>query len=182
MPYYREVLLSAWPVNTITEVGLPPVKIDPQTLATLQEREWGFYGKNTRPLRRNQVEDVRSNEGPQSTLKHPKFLSEKARELAKSPAGTPAPEEVVPEIPLIIHDSKLESHKVEVPELYQHIEIKYSKFGIDDFDFGFVSGTIIGIVALIRIGTSTSRSILDSRITSLMPMQTLCCKSCTIPH
>ncbi|KAJ8119578.1 hypothetical protein ONZ43_g3499 [Nemania bipapillata] len=137
MPYYREVLLSAWPGNMVTEIGLPPVKIDPQVLATLQEREWGFYGKNTRPLRRNQVEDIRSNESPQSTLKHPKFLSEKARELAKSPAGTPAPEEIFPDLPLVIHDSKLESHKIEVPELYQYIEIKYSKFGIDDFDFGY---------------------------------------------
>ncbi|TGJ86618.1 hypothetical protein E0Z10_g2144 [Xylaria hypoxylon] len=137
VPYYREVLLSAWPGNMVTEVGLPPVKIDPQVVATLQEREWGFYGKNTRQLRRNQVEDVRSSESPQKMLKHPKFLSEKARELAKSPAGTPAPEEVVPEFPFVVHESKLESHKVEVPELYQHIEIKYSKFGIDDFDFGY---------------------------------------------
>ncbi|RWA06432.1 hypothetical protein EKO27_g8675 [Xylaria grammica] len=137
MPYYREVLLSAWPGNQVTEVGLPPVKIDPQVLATLQETEWGFYGKNTRPVRRNQVEDVRGSESPQKMLKHPKFLSEKARELAKSPAGTPAPEEVVPEFPLVVHESKLESHKVEVPELYQHVEIKYSKFGIDDFDFGY---------------------------------------------
>ncbi|KAH8163511.1 hypothetical protein CIB48_g4741 [Xylaria polymorpha] len=137
MPYYREVLLSAWPGNMVTEIGLPPVKVDPQILATLQEREWGFYGKNTRQLRRNQVEDVRGNESPQSTLKHPKFLSERARELAKSPAGTPAPEEVFPDITLVVHESKLESHKVEVPELYQHIEIKYSKFGIDDFDFGY---------------------------------------------
>jgi PAB-dependent poly(A)-specific ribonuclease subunit 2 len=120
----------------ITEVGAPPVKIDPQQLATLQESDWGFYGKNTRPLRRNQVECVRGAEIPQSTLKPPKFLSEKARELAKSPAGTPAPEEVVPEYPLVIHDSNLESHKTEVPEAYQNIEITYSKFGIDDFDFG----------------------------------------------
>ncbi|KAI0192050.1 exonuclease [Xylaria flabelliformis] len=137
MPYYREVLLSAWPGNMVTEIGLPPVKIDPQILATLQERDWGFYGKNTRQVRRNQVEDVRGNESPQSTLKHPKFLSERARELAKSPAGTPAPEEIFPDMALVVHESKLESHKVEVPELYQHIEIKYSKFGIDDFDFGY---------------------------------------------
>jgi PAB-dependent poly(A)-specific ribonuclease subunit 2 len=139
MPYYRETLLSAWPGNMVTEIGVPPVKIDPQVLATLQERDWGFYGKNTRSSRRNQVEGIRSHESPQSTLKPPKFLSEKARELAKSPAGTPAPEEVVPEFPLVVHDSNLESHKIEVPELYQNIEIKYSKFGIDDFDFGCAS-------------------------------------------
>ncbi|KAI6082233.1 PAB-dependent poly(A)-specific ribonuclease subunit PAN2 [Hypoxylon rubiginosum] len=141
MPYYREVLLSAWPNNMITEVGAPPVKIDPQFLATLQERDWGYFGKNTRPLRRNQVEDTRSAESPQSSLKPPKFLSEKAREAAKSPAGTPAPEEVIPEIPQILQDTKLESLKIEVPELYQNIEIKYSKFGIDDFDFGYFNKT-----------------------------------------
>lgn len=136
MPYYREVLLSAWPSNMVTEVGAPPVKIDAQFLTTLQERDWGYFGKNTRPLRRNQVEDTRNAENPQSSLKPPKFLSEKAREAAKSPAGTPAPEEVIPEFPQVLQDTKLESLKIEVPELYQNIEIKYSKFGIDDFDFG----------------------------------------------
>ncbi|KAI1387808.1 PAB-dependent poly(A)-specific ribonuclease subunit PAN2 [Hypoxylon trugodes] len=141
MPYYREVLLSAWPSNMVTEVGAPPVKIDPQFLATLQERDWGHFGKNTRPLRRNQVEDTRNTENAQSSLKPPKFLSEKAREAAKSPAGTPAPEEVVPEIPQVLQDTKLESHKIEVPDLYQNIEIKYSKFGIDDFDFGYFNKT-----------------------------------------
>ncbi|KAH9885476.1 PAB-dependent poly(A)-specific ribonuclease subunit PAN2 [Xylariomycetidae sp. FL2044] len=141
MPYYRDVLLSAWPSTMVTEVGAPPVKIDPQVVASLQEQDWGYYGKNTRQVRRNQVEDTRNNESPQSSLKPPKFLSEKARELAKSPAGTPAPEEVVPEFPLVLPDTKLESHKIEVPELYQNIEIKYSKFGIDDFDFGYFNKT-----------------------------------------
>ncbi|KAI1371056.1 PAB-dependent poly(A)-specific ribonuclease subunit PAN2 [Hypoxylon crocopeplum] len=141
MPYYREVLLSAWPSSMVTEVGAPPIKIDPQFLATLQERDWGYFGKNTRPIRRNQAEDTRSTESPQSSLKPPKFLSEKAREAAKSPAGTPAPEEVVPEIPQVLQDTKLESLKIEVPDLYQNIEIKYSKFGIDDFDFGYFNKT-----------------------------------------
>ncbi|KAI2469613.1 PAB-dependent poly(A)-specific ribonuclease subunit PAN2 [Annulohypoxylon bovei var. microspora] len=141
MPYYREVLLSAWPSNMVTEIGAPPIKIDAQFLTTLQERDWGYFGKNTRPLRRNQVEDTRNAENPQSSLKPPKFLSEKAREAAKSPAGTPAPEEVIPEFPQILQDTKLESLKIEVPELYQNIEIKYSKFGIDDFDFGYFNKT-----------------------------------------
>ncbi|KAI1364122.1 PAB-dependent poly(A)-specific ribonuclease subunit PAN2 [Xylaria arbuscula] len=141
MPYYREVLLSAWPTNMVTEVGHPPARIDPQFLATMQEKEWGWVGRHSRPVRRNQVEDTRGSDSPQKTRKHPKFLSEKARELAKSPAGTPAPEEVIPNIPLVIQDSKLESHKIEVPELYQHVEISYSRFGIDDFDFGYYNNS-----------------------------------------
>ncbi|KAI1336970.1 PAB-dependent poly(A)-specific ribonuclease subunit PAN2 [Xylariaceae sp. FL0016] len=141
MPYYREVLLSAWPGNMVAEVGAPPFKIDSQLFSTLAEREWGYYGKNTRSNRRNQVENTRSNDSPQSSMRRPKFLSEKAREMAHSPAGTPAPEEVVPEFPTVLPDNKLESHKIEVPDLYQNVEIKYSRYGIDDFDFGYYNKT-----------------------------------------
>lgn len=132
MPYYREVLLSAWPRDAIYEIGAPPVKEDPQFLASAQRRDWGFYGKNTRKQRRNQVEDTRSLDKEQNSLKAPRFLSEKAH----TPAGTPAPEEVVPESVKSVAPRPLESHNVDVPELYQNIEIMYSKYGIDDFDFG----------------------------------------------
>ncbi|KAI1326713.1 PAB-dependent poly(A)-specific ribonuclease subunit PAN2 [Xylariaceae sp. FL0255] len=141
MPYYREVLLSAWPSNAVTEVGAPPVKLDAPFVNTLTKREWGWFGKNTRPYRRNQVEDTRGSESLEKTLRPPKFLSEKARELAKSPAGTPAPEEIVPEFPQVLQDSKVEGNNNEVPAHYMPVEIKYSKFGIDDFDFGFFNKT-----------------------------------------
>ncbi|CAJ2505173.1 Uu.00g125670.m01.CDS01 [Anthostomella pinea] len=141
MPFYRETLLSAWPENMVTSVGAPPVKIDPQVLSTLQEREWGYWGKNIRPQLRNQVEDTRSSESPKSRLRPPRFLSEKARDLANSPAGTPAPEETIPEFPQVSHDANLECRKAEVPELYRTIEIKYSRFGIGDFDFGYFNKT-----------------------------------------
>lgn len=119
----------------ITEVGAPAAKIEPPVLAALQERDWGYYGKNTRGLRRNQVEDTRTMlRNNHSLMTIPKFLSEKARESIKSPAGTPAPEETFPEYPLVLPDT-IESHKVDVPSFYQPVEIKYSRFGIDDFDF-----------------------------------------------
>lgn len=39
-----------------------------------------------------------------------------------------------------VHDSaspnELESLKPEAPLMYRNLEIKYSKFGVDDFDFG----------------------------------------------
>lgn len=92
-------------------------------------------------MRRNQLEDTRrlQNTKEFGLINKPKFLSEQAREIAHSPAGTPAPEEV-PNDPLseITNNRTLESHKVSVPELYQSIDIQYSKFGIDDFDFGSV--------------------------------------------
>lgn len=144
MPYYREVLLSAWPSEALYEVGATPARDDPQFLASLQRRDWGLYGKNTRGMRRNQLEDTRrlQNTKEFGLINKPKFLSEQAREIAHSPAGTPAPEEV-PNDPLseITNNRTLESHKVSVPELYQSIDIQYSKFGIDDFDFGFYNKT-----------------------------------------
>lgn len=134
MPYYREVLASAWP-TLVSDVGAPPPKFDPQFLATLKPAEFGLYGRNTRGLRRNQAEDTRSSHRSTSSgLKAPKFLSEKARELAKS--ESPAPDEKADELLNPFSELDIESRKSEVPMMYRNVEIKYSKFGVDDFDFG----------------------------------------------
>ncbi|KAF4122704.1 LOW QUALITY PROTEIN: PAB-dependent poly(A)-specific ribonuclease subunit 2 [Geosmithia morbida] len=83
MPYYREVLASAWP-EILCDVGAPPVKYDPQFVASLKQTEFGYYGANTRGLRRNQVEYTRNiDKNINAGLKAPKFLSEKARESAQ---------------------------------------------------------------------------------------------------
>jgi PAB-dependent poly(A)-specific ribonuclease subunit 2 len=132
MPYYRETLASAWP-DFVSDVGAPPAKFDPQFLAALKPAEFGLYGRNTRGLLRNQVEDTRVAErGPTSGLRAPKFLSEKARESAQeSGAAGAAVEEISNR--LVILD--VDSSKSEVPLTYRNVEMKYSKFGVDDFDF-----------------------------------------------
>ncbi|EAQ84938.1 hypothetical protein CHGG_08952 [Chaetomium globosum CBS 148.51] len=90
MPYYREQLFSAWPSDIISDIGAPPVQLDPSFLASLKQMEWGFYGRNSRGLRRNQVEDTRACMKP--SMQPPKFLSEKARESAMSySAAVPDP-------------------------------------------------------------------------------------------
>ena len=33
-------------------------------------------------------------------------------------------------------EHEIDSKKSEVPVMYRNVEIKYSKFGVDDFDFG----------------------------------------------
>ena len=35
--------------------------------------------------------------------------------------------------------AELESLKPDAPSMYQRVEIKFSKFGVDDFDFGYVA-------------------------------------------
>jgi len=132
MPFYRDILFSALPDNIISDVGAPPVQLDPAFLATLKPTDWGFMGRNTRGLRRNQFEDTRALGKAAGALHPPKFLSEKARESAMS-SGLSAAAEVKAEQP---DELGMESLKLEAPAMYRNLEIKYSKFGVDDFDFG----------------------------------------------
>jgi PAB-dependent poly(A)-specific ribonuclease subunit 2 len=134
MPYYREQLFSAWPSDIISDVGAPPVQLDPSFLATLKQTEWGLYGRNTRALRRNQVEDTRTSMKP--SMQAPKFLSEKARESAMSSTSGKALDSKTEQAPDSSSPTELESLKPEAPPIYRNLEIKYSKFGVDDFDFG----------------------------------------------
>ncbi len=132
MPYYREQLLSAWPSHMIFEVGAPPSKIDPQLMASLKVADWGGYAKNTHKGRRNQVENTRTPEKAPVTLQAPKFLSEKAREAVNEASS----ERRISDVADAIGITELSSLKAEVPVMYRNVEIKYSKFGVDDFDFG----------------------------------------------
>lgn len=132
MPYYREQLLSAWPSHMIFEVGAPTPKIDPQLLSTLKIMDWGACGRNTRTIRRNQVDHTRTPENSIGSLQAPKFLSEKARESANDSSSGRRISDVADALGL----AELSSLKAEVPAMYRNVEIKYSKFGVDDFDFG----------------------------------------------
>ncbi|RBR26581.1 uncharacterized protein FIESC28_00578 [Fusarium coffeatum] len=139
MPHYRETLASAWP-DIPCDVGAPPVKFDGQFLSGLKATEFGLYGRNSRGLRRNQAENTRNvHKSGGSGLKAPKFLSEKARELATSNAADS--DDKVDELLGTLTDMGIESKKSEVPVMYRNVEIKYSKFGVDDFDFGFYNKT-----------------------------------------
>lgn len=136
LPYYREVLASAWP-DMVVDVGAPPARLDPQFVNSLKAADFGLYGRNTRGLRRNQAEDTRNvNKSANTGLKAPKFLSEKARESAKSDAR--AADDKTEDLSSPLGGTEIGSKKSEVPVAYRNVEIKYSKFGVDDFDFGCV--------------------------------------------
>ena len=132
MPYYREQLLSAWPTHLVSEIGAPPEKIDSKFMNTLSNIEYGMYGRNTRGLKRNQAINTRLSDRSSGSMQAPKFLSEKARE--SQGAGTL--DRRMSEIVDTLGAAELSSLKAEVPFMYRNVEIKYSKFGIDDFDFG----------------------------------------------
>lgn len=118
----------------IVEVGAPPVEIDPQYLATMKATEWGGYGRSRQNRKRNQVDNTRAADKAPTSLQAPKFLSEKARESAND-NSTPSPEKKISEVADAIGAIEISNHQTEVPLMYRNVVIKYSKFGVDDFDF-----------------------------------------------
>ncbi|PHH70824.1 hypothetical protein CDD80_5705 [Ophiocordyceps camponoti-rufipedis] len=139
LPYYREVLASAMP-DTVSDVGAPPQRFDVQFVSSLKTADFGMYGRNTRGVRRNQVENTRNvNRSASAGLKAPKFLSEKARESAKS--DVKSADDKTDDLTSPTGETISGHKKSDVPMMYRNVEIKYSKFGVDDFDFGFYNKT-----------------------------------------
>lgn len=138
LPYYRETLASALPNIFISDVGAPPPKFSQNDMAHLTKASFGLYGPNQRNAHRNQVEDTRSADKSSFPIRAPKFLSEKARDAGKSSLAGAVIEAQVDRAADALGTAELESLKPDVPALYQSVEIQFSKYGVDDFDFGYV--------------------------------------------
>ena len=134
MPYYHERLFSAWPSHMVFEVGSPPAPIDPSIIPYLRPAEVGHYAPNPGKTRRNQVENTRALATAEPALIAPKFLSEKAREQNRARS-----EGSVEDTAEALAGAKINGQTDDDPLLkYSNVEIKYSRFGVDDFDFRFV--------------------------------------------
>ncbi|KAJ5129697.1 uncharacterized protein N7515_005736 [Penicillium bovifimosum] len=131
MPYYHERLHSAWPSQLVFEIGSPRLTMLPY----LRPAEMGHHAPNPRKTRRNQVENTRALTSAEPALIAPKFLSEKARELSKSDG-------LVGDATEALAGAKINGESDDDPLLkYSNVEIKYSRFGVDDFDFRFYNNT-----------------------------------------
>ncbi len=140
MPYYSDPLLSAWPGHMVFEVGAPPPPIEPSLVFHMQTAEMGHYAPNLNPrkLLRYQVEDTRIGHVPTS-IAAPKFLSEKAKELPSIVNGTKLADaaEALAGVTLNGRGQTDEERMLK----YSNVEIKYSRFGVDDFDFKYYNKT-----------------------------------------
>lgn len=126
--------MSSWPSHMMFEVGAPPPKIDNSILNSMTRTDIGFFAKNPRTKRRNQIESTRQGDKSDS-LTPPKFLSEKARS-SQSPNDVDAKAAETMETLTDLHLDDVT--RKDVPAMYGNVEIKYSKFGVDDFDFAYV--------------------------------------------
>jgi PAB-dependent poly(A)-specific ribonuclease subunit 2 len=134
MPYYYERLLSAWPSHMLFDVGAPPTPIDSNIL--LQPAEMGFYAPNLKQTPRYQVKCFRTDQAG-SIKATPKFLSEKAKETLKSGLARRLSDAAE-----ALAGATLASPTDQDPiTKYSNVEIKYSKFGVEDFDFRYYNKT-----------------------------------------
>ena len=137
MPYYREALLSGWPNSLVHEVGAPPAKLEQAIMATLRKTDYGMVGANPRDTRRYQAEDTRiSLRGP-TPLAAPKFLSEQPRDENGAHDGERRLSEDIGKT----LDALALNGTSDPLAYYRPVEIKYSKFGVDDFDFRYYNKT-----------------------------------------
>lgn len=136
MPYYREMLFSAWPSHLVSEVGAPPSKIDAGILASLKRSDIGGYASFPRKTRRYQFEDTRAVQRAHDTLSAPRFLSERQKD---DPQGHDGPRRMSDALEALGDLALGGATRRDVPVMYRNVEIKYSKFGVDDFDFELVS-------------------------------------------
>lgn len=135
MPYYREMLFSAWPSHLVSEVGAPPSKIDAGILASLKRSDIGGYASFPRKTRRYQFEDTRAVQRAHDTLSAPRFLSERQKDDSQ---GHDGPRRMSDALEALGDLALGGATRRDVPVMYRNVEIKYSKFGVDDFDFELV--------------------------------------------
>jgi PAB-dependent poly(A)-specific ribonuclease subunit 2 len=126
MPYYSKPLLSLWPNNMKFQVGRPSPKIPTEILKNVKMVDFVGYAKNPKTFRRNQA----YTEFSQDPIK-PKFRSEQELEIMKSGESKQQEDQAGNNV----------SIKNGIPFHYRSVEIKYSRFGVEDFDFGFYNKT-----------------------------------------
>ncbi|KAK7049364.1 poly(A)-specific ribonuclease [Paramarasmius palmivorus] len=119
LPHYKSQLFSAWSPQFAmsTPTFPPPQKIPLQVLNTMKMNDNIAYAPLPKELKgkRNMVTVL-------PRKRNPRFHSGKSR------SG-----EAEPETPFDSGD--------DIPKIYRLVEIEYSKFGVEDFDFGFYNKT-----------------------------------------
>ncbi|KAK9478140.1 ubiquitin carboxyl-terminal hydrolase-domain-containing protein [Lipomyces japonicus] len=124
MPYYKDKLLSAWPNDMIFNVGGRSPGIDPEILGSMKMVDFVGYAPFPRRQRRYVTEtSLYFNLKGSNDLKTPMFRSEQEKLQSKGNK----PQEIIEETDPV--------------EIFKKVEMKYSRFGVDDFDFGFYNKT-----------------------------------------
>lgn len=166
MPYYTDPLFSHFPSYLTHRAGLPPpTKIPADILANVRTVDSVGYALNPNPAlyKRNSVYVLSERMSELDNVHVPKFRSEQEREQGYSTSSTggkkfserpPLPAGSAPGRPTsALSHTESEDELADwvpgqpqqlglmktVPKYYRKMEIKYSRFGVEDFDFGWVA-------------------------------------------
>ncbi|KAK7208564.1 PAB-dependent poly(A)-specific ribonuclease subunit PAN2 [Myxozyma melibiosi] len=128
MPYYREKLLSAWPGDMIFDCGRTSSPIDPEILATMKTVDFVGYAPFPKRLRRYVTEPLPTNTTNRTNSKTPMFRSQLDKLIAQNGAAAAAAKQTA-------------EATTDPVESFKKVDIKYSRFGVEDFDFEFYNRT-----------------------------------------
>lgn len=129
LPYYKSELLSSWSDRLVFNSGMPPAKIGPDVLDNMKTSGFVGYATNPKHKPRNLAQEYVSFERQRrSSITVPKFISEKERTGETDDQGE-------------LFAETDPSDPSRIPKAYRKLEIKYSKFGVVDFDFDFYNNT-----------------------------------------
>jgi len=136
MPFYTEPLLSNFAPSDYAPATSPffnpPEPLSSSVLSTMKMVDFVGYATMPRELRgKRYTVHARPGAGRRATAKGytrrdsgPRFRSDKDRKRQSLPL-----------------DAEEERIHGDIPKHYRKVEIKYSKFGIEDFDFAFYNRT-----------------------------------------
>ncbi|KAJ3012531.1 UNVERIFIED_CONTAM: poly(A)-specific ribonuclease [Siphonaria sp. JEL0065] len=183
MPHYTTKLLSAtWPANATFEIGQPPARIPKEVLADVKMSDFVGYARNPGiTFRRNQTAKSVLMESVRNAEDGPKFRSEQERdELTKGKKGIGR---IGARDSPILEPSNAFGNS-SIPKPYRQVQIKYSKFGVEDFDFGFYNKTNLS-----GLETHIKNSYCNAMLQLLFftpPLREICkshiCKTCPKPN
>ncbi|TPX39823.1 hypothetical protein SeMB42_g03619 [Synchytrium endobioticum] len=150
LPYYTTPLLSVFP-NTSIPAHQPPAFIPPEILSSMKLIDFVGYARNPGAFKRNQ----RLKDTSKENLEVPKFRSEQERAQIRQKAATPTPADTnlrdATSSNNMSRNTNVENNRDsllpgndpdKVPKVCRLVEIKYSKFGVEDFDFAFYNKTL----------------------------------------
>ncbi|KAJ3300465.1 poly(A)-specific ribonuclease [Borealophlyctis nickersoniae] len=116
----------------------PAPRIPPEVMANVKMIDFVGYAPNPGTFHRNQNMAL-SAKARKEQREGPKFRSEQEREKYFGQQKRPGKAKLQSEV---LIDSSGQPNPI--PKHYRKVEIKYSKFGVEDFDFGFYNGTLYG--------------------------------------
>lgn len=136
MPFYESQLLSVIPweqySSKYSPFGQPPRPIDPTVLSTMKTVDFVGYAVNPRGNKRNvaTLQGVKAKDAKRK-MDVPLFRSEKERERSSRRRQRKKSEP-------LLQDTDTDGEEADaqaMPKYYRKVEIKYSRFGVEDFDF-----------------------------------------------